>query len=319
MVSKITFAATGTRKEVVVKKVNSIHIESGWKRLTDTATITLPRNVNYFDKHKVKETFKKGDKVKIELGYNGNYVTEFEGYIAHVSADIPIVIKCEDEMYLLKKVPVNVSLANASLEELLVTILPGYDIDALEVEIGAQRFPKTTVAKVLEKLKDDYSLFSYMKGTQLVCGKVYADDSELEPIKLHLEKNVLNNDLNYKNKEDVLIRINAVSTLKNGDKIEVTIGDETGEERQLTYYGIEVKAELTKLANEDLKKYKVDGFTGAVKTYGIPVINHGNKIELVSDLYDDRNGVYYVEETIIDFTDAAEFRRKIQLGDKATV
>jgi len=319
MVAKITFAETDLRKEIIIRKMNSVHIETGWKRLTDTAEIIIARNVTYFDKHKVRETFKKGDPVKIELGYNGNYVTEFEGYISHVSADIPIVIKCEDEMYLLKKVPVNVSLANASLEELLVTILPGYDIDALEVEIGAQRHPKTTVAKVLEYLKDEYSLFTYMKGKQLVCGKVYADDSDQEPIKLHLEKNVLNNDLNYKNKEDVLIRINAVSTLKNGDKIEVTIGDETGEERQLTYYGIEIEAELTKLANEDLKKYKVDGFTGAVTCYGIPVINHGNKIELISDLYPDRNGLYYTEETIIDFLDTAEFRRKIQLGDKVII
>lgn len=318
MVAKITFAETDLREEIIIRKVNSVHIESGWKRLTDTATIIIARNVIYFDKHKVKETFRKGDSVKIELGYNGNYVTEFVGYISHVSADIPIIIKCEDEMYLLKKIPVNVSLANASLESLLVTILPGYDIDALAVEIGAQRHPKTTVAKVLEYLKDEYSLFTYMKGKQLVCGKIYADDSDQEPIKLHLERNVLNNDLNYKNKEDVLIRINAVSTLRNGDKIEITIGDETGEERQLTYYGIEIKAELTKLAKEDLKKYKVDGFTGSVKCYGIPVINHGNKIELISDLYPDRNGLNYVEETIIDFSDTAEFRRKIQLGDKVT-
>jgi hypothetical protein len=318
MIAKITFAETDTRKEVIIRKINSVHIESGWKRLTDTAEITIARNVTYFDKHKVKEIFKKGDPVKIELGYNGNYVTEFEGYITHVSADIPIVIKCEDEMYLLKKVPVNVSLAKANLKELLATILPGYSIDALEVEIGAQRHPKTTVAKVLEYLKDEYSLFSYMKGKQLVCGKVYADDSDEEAIKLHLEQNVVNNDLNYKSKEDVLIRINAVSTLSNGDKIEVTVGDETGEERQLTYYGIEVEAEITKLANEDLKKYKVDGFTGAITCYGIPVINHGNKIELISDLYPDRNGLYYVEETIIDFSDTAEFRRKVQLGDKVT-
>lgn len=318
MVSKITFPATEYREELILKKINAVRIESGWKMLTDTATITFARNVPYFNRHKVKETFRKGDPVKIELGYNGNYVTEFEGYISHVSADIPIVIKCEDEMYQLKKLPVNISLPATSLKKLLQTILPGYEIDALEVEIGPQRFPKTTVAKVLEKLKDDYSLYSYMKGKQLVCGKIYADDSALAPIKLHLEKNVVNNDLNYKNKEDVLIRINAVSTLKNGDKIEVKVGDESGEERQLSYYGIEIKAELTKLANEDLKKYKVDGFTGSVTCYGIPHIKHGNKVAVKSDLYPDRDGTYYVEETVIDFNDSPEYRRKIQLGDKVT-
>jgi len=318
MVAKITFPRTDNREQIVIKKVTSVHIESGWKRLTDTATITIARNVPYFDKYKVKEVFKKGDTVSIELGYNGQFYKEFGGYVTEVSADIPIVIKCEDEMYQLKKIPVNVSIEHASLEELLLTILPGYDLDVLNVELGSVRFPKTTVAKVLEYLKDEFSLYSYMKGKQLVCGKVYADESALLPIKLHLEKNVVNNDLNYRNKEDVLIRIIAVSTLNNGDKLQVKVGDETGEERQLTYYGITLKAELTKLAKEDLKKYKVDGFTGSITAYGIPVINHGNKVDLVSDLYPDRNGLYYVEEKVIDF-DENGFRRKVQLGDKVAV
>lgn len=325
MICKITFHATETRKEeLILRNVNAVHIESGWKRLTDSAEITLPRKAIYLEQGKttvsfyeVKEYFKKGDAVTIELGYNGNYVTEFTGYITHVSADIPIKIKLEDEMYQLKKLPVNISLQTSSLKKLLKEIIPGYEIDALEVELGALRFAKTTVAKVLEYLKDEYSLYSYMDGKKLVCGKIYADDFEVQSVNLHLEKNVVNNDLNYKDKEDVLIRINAVSTLKNGDKIEVTVGDETGEERQLSYYGIEIEAELTKLANEDLKKYKVDGFTGSVKAFGIPYFKHGMKVNLASDLYPDRNGLYYVEETIVDFSESG-YRRKGQLGDKVT-
>ena len=325
MVCKITFLATATRPELVLRKVNAVHVESGWKRLTDTAEITLPRKAIYLEQGKtkvnfyqVKEYFKKGDPVIIELGYNGVYVKEFEGYITHVSADIPIKIKCEDEMYQLKKLPVNISLQKTDLPKFLKKIVPDYEIDALEVQLGSLRFAKTTVAKVLEYLKDEYSLYSYMKGKTLVVGKVYADDSDAAPIKLHLEKNVVNNDLNYKDKEDVLIRITAVSTLSNGNKIEVTIGDETGEERQLTYFGIEIKAELTKLAKEDLKKYKVDGFTGGLKAFGIPFFNHGMKVDLESDLYPDRNGLYYVEETVVDFNDTPEYRRKGQLGDKVT-
>lgn len=325
MVAKITFPATDTRKELVLKKIESVHIESGWKRLTDTAEITLPRKAIYFENGKrkvtfyeVKKIFKKGDPVIIELGYNGMFVKEFTGYITHVSADIPIKIKCEDEMYQLKKIPINLSVRKTSLQELLEKMIPKYTIDALEVEIGAQRFAKTTVAKVLEYLKDEYSLYSYMKGSQLVCGKVYADDSDDAAIKLNLEKNVVNNDLNYKSKDDVIIRINAVSTLSNGSKLEVTVGDENGEERQLSYYGIEIKAELLKIAKEDLKKYKVDGFTGAVKCYGIPVIHHGNKIQLTSNQYPDRNGLYYVEETVIDFNESSGYRRNVKLGDKVT-
>lgn len=324
MVCKITFLATENRPELILRNINAVHIESGWKRLTDTAEITLPRKAIYLEQGKtrvnfyeIKEYFRKGDPVIIELGYNGKYVKEFEGYITHISADIPLKIKLEDEMYQLKKLPINISLPKTSLQSLLNKIIPGYEIDALEVELGSLKFAKTTVAKVLEYLKDEYSLYSYMDGKKLIVGKVYADDSDLEPVNLHLEKNVVNNDLNYKNKEDVLIRINAVSTLSNGTKIEVTIGDETGEERQLTYYGIELKAELTKLAKEDLKKYKVDGFTGSLTAFGIPFFKHGMKVNLDSGLYPDRKGLYYVEETIIDYNDAG-YRRKGQLGEKVT-
>jgi len=325
MICKITFPETTTRKELVLRNINGIQIQSGWKRLTDTEEITLPRKAIYFFEGKTSTTFKlisnwfkKGDPVIIELGYNQTYVKEFEGYITHVSADIPIKIKLEDEMYQLKKLPVNISLPKTSLKNLLKKIIPGYEIDALEVELGALKFAKTTVAKVLEYLKDEYSLYSYMDSKKLICGKIYADNSDQEPVKLHLEKNVVNNDLNYKNKEDELIKINAVSTLSNENKIEKTIGNETGEERQLTYYGIEVKAELEKIAKEDLKKYKVDGFSGSIKTFGVTVVKHGMKVDLKSDLYPDRNGLYYVEETVVDFNDTPEYRRKIQLGEKVT-
>ena len=275
MVCKVTFARTG----MVLRNINSVHIESGWKRLTDTAELTLPRKAIFKENGKkdfkiseVKQYFKIGDPVMIELGYDGKYQKEFEGYITHVSADIPIKIKLEDEMYQLKKLPVNISLQNTNLQTLLEKIIPGYEIDALEVELGALKFAKTTVAKVLEYLKDEYSLYSYMEGKKLICGKIYA----------------------------------------------VTVGDETGEERQLAYYGIEIEAELKKLANEDLKKYKVDGFTGSLKAFGIPFFRHGMKVNLDSDLYPDRKGQYYLEETIVDFNDTPEYRRKGQLGEKVT-
>ena len=316
MVARITFAATDARGELVLKKPTAITIDKSWQQLTDLATITMPRNVRDFEKTKVAELFKKDDPVKIELGYNGNYVTEFEGYIAKVSADVPVKIECEDEMRIISKIPVNASMPKTTLAELFKKLLPNYDVDALEVEIGTVRFSKTNMGAVLNFLKDDYSLYSYMKGKTLVCGKVYADDSDVAPVNLHLEKNVVNNSLNYRAAEDVRIKITAVSTLSNGTKLEATVGDEDGDERQLTYYGIEVLADLQRLANEDLKKYKVNGFDGSVATFGIPFIDHGYKVNLSSFQYPERNGTYYVERVKIDFDASPQYRRTIELGDK---
>jgi hypothetical protein len=317
MIAKITFAATETRGAVVLKKPTAVTIEKSWQQLTDIATITMPRNVTDFEKRKVGELFKREDPVKIELGYNGIYITEFEGYISRVSADIPIKIECEDEMRIISKIPINASLQKTSLANLFKKLLPSYEVDALEVEIGNVRFSKTNMGEVLKFLKEDYSLYSYMKGKKLVCGKIYTDDSDVQPVTLHLEKNVVNNSLNYKQANDIRIRINAVSTLANGTKLEVVVGDEEGDERQLTYYGIEVVAELEKLANEDLRKYKVAGFDGSVSTFGIPFIEHGYKVRLLSNQYPDREGTYYVERVKVTFDESPQYRRTIELGEKA--
>lgn len=315
MNARLTFAEYQGRREIIINKVSGITIETSFKQLTDTATVMLPRNVEFFDKNKVRDVFRRGAPIKIEFGYNGNYVNEFEGYVTQVSAGIPIVLTCEDEMWKLKQLPVNVSYSTVSLEKLLEDIAVGYDVDALEgVELGGVRFAQTNVALVLEKLsKDPYKLYSYMKGNQLVCGKYYADDTDEETVDFHLERNAVSNDLNYRNAEDIIIKIKGVSVLKNGRKLTAEIGDEGGDQYQLTYYNIEAKAEIIRLLEKDLETKKRGGFDGSFTAFGQPSVRHGLKVNLTSDLYEERSGRYYIESVSKTF-DHAKIRQVITLG-----
>ncbi|WP_220764304.1 hypothetical protein [Flavobacterium sp. UMI-01] len=277
----------------------------------------MPRNVSYFNKYNVREVFRKGDAITIYFGYDGNNEKEFEGYISEVSADIPIVIKFEDEMFNVRKIPVNYSAANTGLKELLQTIIPGYEIDALEgVQLGAVRLAKTGVGAVLDKLQSDWGLYTYMRGKTVVCGKYYVDESEYKPVNFNLERNCVSTALNYKKKEDVSLKIKVVSTLSNGKKIEVdNIGDKDGNERQLTFYNIELKAELERLGKLEYEKYKVDKFEGSFTAFGIPTVRHGLKVTIKSNLYEDRNGNYYIEKVVKTFKPGG-IRQEITLGDK---
>ncbi|WP_438710864.1 hypothetical protein ACSTS3_19695 [Aquimarina muelleri] len=315
MNARITLPAYEGRRELTINQVSAITTETSFKQLTDRATVTLPRNVRFFDKHKVRDIFRRGAPIKIEFGYNGDYVTEFEGYITQVSAGIPIVITCEDEMWKLKQLPVNVSFKNVTLQKLLETIAPNYSVDALEgVELGGVRFAKSTVALVLDKLsKDPYNLYSYMKGKQLVCGKYYADDTEEETVDFHLERNAVSNDLNYRNEEDIILKIKGVSVLKNGSKIEAEIGEAGGDQYQLTYYNIEAKAEVLKLLQKDFETKKRGGFDGSFTAFGVPSVRHGLKVNITSELYEDRSGLYYIEAVNKTF-DNAKIRQEITLG-----
>lgn len=297
---RIVFAKNDRRPEIVLTQVTEIIVESSWTLLTSTAEIVIPRKVKFFDKNSVRDTFRRGDYVTIAFGYNGKNNLEFKGYITEVSADIPISIKLQDEMWKLKQIPVNFSSPNISLKELLTQIAPGYKIDALEgVQIGSVRFPKTTVAAVLEKLQQDpWKLNTYFKTVNdtlvLVCGKYYADDSSEPKVNFHLERNCVSSSLNYVRKDDVLILIKGVSTLTNGTKIEVEFGDKDGQTRQLTHYN-KTKKELEVLVKLDYEKSKQDRFDGSFTAFGIPSVKHGQKASLTSSLYKDRNGTYFIE------------------------
>lgn len=313
----IYFPKNDRRREIQFYKVSEIETESSFKEMTSRGSITLPRNVRYFDKNKVKDVFRRGDQVSVSFGYDGVLIKEFEGYISEVSADYPIVIKMEDEMFNVKKIPVNYSNANTSLENLLKTIIPGYEIDVLEgVQLGAVKLPKTNVGPVLEKLQSEWGLYTYMRGKTVVCGKYYADDSAINQVNFDLERNCVSTSLNYQNKEDVSLKIKVVSTLRNGTKIEVeNIGDKDGNERQLTFYNIEIKAELERLGKLEYEKYKQDRFDGSFEAFGIPSVRHGMKVALKSTLYEERTGIYYIEKVNKKFTPSG-IRQDITLGDK---
>jgi hypothetical protein len=316
MVSKIVFPARDGRDEIIIRKCNSVNIETSWEMLTDVAVIVLPRNVKDFDKLNVKTVFKKGDPVEIYLGYDENLVLEFDGFISEVSADIPVKIKCDDFMYLLKKQPVNLSMKSTKLYDLVKQIVPaGIEIDVADINIGTKRFPNTTAAKVLEELQEN-NIYSYFKGRTLVVGKIYTDDTAI-PVVLNFNQNVVDHNLQYKSKDDVLIKIKGISSLPNGRKIEAEFGDEGGTQQNLSYYNIKLKADVLTLVKQDYEKYKVDGFEGHVEIFGIPSVTHGMKAKIISNPYPDRTGLYFIKKVEKDFSDAPSYHQKVYLDKKA--
>jgi hypothetical protein len=315
MVCEILFPKNDRRGKILFRNVNAVSIDSSWKNLTDKADITLPRKFKWADQE-LKDLIRKGDKVIIKLGYDDTLVEEFSGYVVDIEAGIPVKIYCEDNMYQLKKTPTNKSYANVKLAQLLKDIVPAWvKLDVIDVDLGAFRIEKSTVAKVLEKLKESYGLFSYFRGDTLYCGKVYQDIETVER-KYHFQRNIVSHDLKYRTKEDLRIKVTATSYLSTGKKIEVTLGDDDGEERTLSYYGIESQESLKKLAQQDMDKLKIDGYKGNFVTFGFPPVKHGYIANLVDDEYPERTGKNYIDSVKSDFSSSG-FRRTIEPGPRA--
>lgn len=313
---RIIFPKNERRQGFVLRTVHQVDIDSSWRQLTDVAEILLPRNVRYFESENVGEVFQRGDKVIIQLGYDDNLITEFVGYISRVSADIPILISCQDEMFKVKQIPVNYSHPDVSLKKLLSDLIPGYEIDALEgCQLGAVRFSKTTVDEVLEKLQQDMKLYTYVEPTtkKIVSGKIYADNSDDSSFLFDLERNVVSNDLSYRNKDDIRVKVNGI-LIKSGDKIEYSYGDDDADKNIDWQFLVKTKAELEVEVKRMYEANKLGGYDGSFTAFGAPSVQHGRKASLRSSLYKDREGTYYIEGVYKSFG-ISGYRQQIKLGN----
>jgi len=296
-------------------RISSVKIESSWDMLTDTAEVIIPRAL-YFGNKILKDNINSGDEIIIELGYDGVLKEEFRGYITKTTTDAPIILKCEDNMWRLKQVPINQIFKDLSLNDLLSEIVPAeFNIDCADMLIGDIVAANITVAQILQMLKDDYSIYSYFKGNTLIVGKIFTDDTET--VEYGFEKNIISHTLKYKTADDMKIKVTAECIKPDGSKISVTVGDDDGVESKLIYSGIKNKTDLEKIANLDLERMKIDGYEGNINTFGIPYVQHGYTAYLDSKQYPERAGNYYINAVNTDFS-VNGFRRTVTIGKKAS-
>ena len=318
MNAKVVFKATESHPEFYIRRISEVEIESSWKMICSTAQVVLPRNIKDFNQNKVKDWFKRGDKVEIYLcyGLDEDLILEFSGYITQVSADYPITIKLEDEMWRLKQIPVNFSSKNEKLKSFVQKYVTDYPIliDA-EVPLGAINIKNKTLGEVFKKFQEDLSLYPFIRNGKLVVAKPYSDVSDKIPV-FDLEKNCVSNDLNYLSKEERTVKVIAESVqnfAKTKKKLKFELGDpdpKTTINKTLSVTTLnDLQAEVRRIY--DL--YKKEGFDGSFTTFGTPSVQHGQKVKITSSLYPDREGIYYSDSVKKTFNRDG-YRQEIELG-----
>jgi phage protein D len=302
---------------LVFNLVNSISIDDSWKNITQTATIKLPRLQKLVgdDNYKIKV----GDRVIIQLGYDDILQNEFQGYVSARGFNSPLEIMCEDEMWKQKQRTVTNSWPSTTLKSILKYLIPGADTANVQnITLTNFRLDHVTPTKALEKLKDEYGIVAYYRGTQLFCGLAYTEGA-LGEARYHFQKNVPLNEgnLEFKESGDVKIKVRAISMLPNNKKIEIELGDDSGNETTLHFYNL-TKAELRKQAEIKIKKLKYTGYRGTLKVFGMPRVTHGMIADLTNTKYPERGGRYLIDgvKTIYD---SSGFRRDIELGPRVDV
>jgi len=339
-----------TGEEVEFDFCNNFAINEGYEFLTDTAQITVPRKltqsgVNLFTGS--NPIFKRKDKIKIEAGYHPNRRLLFEGFISHVSANIPVQLDCEDYMFLMKQFKVTypkkftvvttskkgkplkrkkIISDNITLKQLVDYIFNEGDYNDItndisyelvdDIKLGQFRASNATPAEIFDKLKDLYGLYTYFIGTKLYIGFASnaADTNEAE---FKMEQVCINsNDLDYQREEDYTIKVKCISMLPDNTRIEAESGDPDGEQRTYHYYNVKTKSELKTIAEKRVKEQKYTGFRGSFITFGEPYLRHGDRLKMTSVKLPERDGTYLIKSVRRAFSVDGGYRQIFELGLK---
>lgn len=287
--------------------------------LTDTCELALPKNIKWqgYTSANKYPPIKRGDKVIVKIGYE-KPVTRFVGYVRSVDAQTPVRIKCEDEMFLLKQTKLAPkSFKNATLQEVVSYLLLGtgvkFELIDKEIQIGKYRIVKPTISEELQELREKYLLSSYFRNingkTVLYVGLKYPLDNRKKVVFQH-SKNIISEDLEYRKKEDIRVRVEAVSFGKKHKKTTIEVGDKNGDVIKIRIDGL-TETELKKYAVQALERYKQSGFKGSFETFGQPEVSKCDMVDITAS--DGNKGAYLVEKNEISFG-VNGYRQHITLG-----
>ena len=286
--------------------INEVQIESSWDTLTDTCTITLPKKLKWKGKSIVEganAVFKIGMPVFVFLGYDYKFELVFEGFLTRIEPKLPLKLYCEDAMWNLKQTEVKaLSQKNATVKSLLSDYYKG-ELKTFDADLGKFRIQNATLANVFEELDKNYSLKTFFRNGILHVGTPYlltANDRNKH--QFDFEKNVISADsLEYKGKDDSKIKVKAIShnSVTNA-KIEVNVGDETGELRTINKVDL-TEEQLKEEAIRQIDLLKYEGFRGSFESFGEPFVRFCDIVELTDPNIQERNGSYFVKSVNYSF------------------
>lgn len=318
-------------------QVNEVDIEKSWMELGDKCDIRLPKNVRTetLETKTLEEFISVGDAVSVKLWYDGFTAhEEFSGFVRRISPTFPFEIECEDHIHFLRKTPIKkswkisdkvtlktvvkhlVDEVNKRYSSAKITLsgdLPDVTFsEGLVIEQG------NTAATALQKLKEEFGLVSYLKGRELFTGLAY--QQKLGTVKYSLAWNVISSDLKYRNEDDIQLRVRAIGMQADNKKVTADdVGDVDGELRTLHFYNISDKAQLKKLAEQELKRLKYTGYEGSIDTFLYPYAEPLMLAELQDPQYGEtRSGTYVIDSVRTQFG-AYGTRRTVELGVKVSV
>ena len=331
----------------VFRSVSSVEIERSMHTLSDKCEIELPmtavkkRNGEFVTNVPTPKAFNVGDEIEVQLGYNGNLVTEFRGFVKSIAPSTPTKIVCEDETYLLRKNTINKHYENATLKQIVEDCIKGTGI-TVENELPNFSLHQFTIrnsnaAFVLQKLIEDYGLTIFFPSWKKIHVGITVGGVVQKTTKYEIGRNVIDNDLEVVDSTDTELQLECKTILPNGNELKVTVGDNgeytdktdkkreskenvkvigSPEKRTMYFYNVQTAKELASVGLAHLQKLKYTGLKGSLTGFLIPFTTCGQSVSIVDKRFENRlDGVYLAEKVTVSFGEGGG-RRRVELGLK---
>lgn len=315
------------------KGVHEVRIKKSIRTYRDMATIWLPAHASMIKKSdpdniRMVETaneIAEGDHVTIKLGYNDELAEEFRGFVRRVNFSTPCEVECEGYSYQLDRNNVNKYFANASAREVLEAAISGTDIklqlaDDLPAVSGV-KCPDRSGAELLDyligKVYDNAVTAFFIQPDVLYVGLRYT--AFKNTVKVTLGKNAIRDgQLKLRDDAKLKVTIHYVNKKPNGSKVSGKRDNGVGKLLLKRLSHILSDADLEKLASAKLDRINYNGFEGRITTLGRPIIEPGDKVDLLVphfDKFKNERGSYIAETVDVRYG-LRGYRRIVGIGAK---
>lgn len=273
-----------------------------------------------------RNAFKDGSKVVVQLGYNGNYKTEFEGFIRRTDVKNPsLIIYCEGYIYQLEHHLKAKEFVDVDYKEILQYITAGTDIvlspkmNDITFKVNRYAVKPEHARTALKSFSDTYLLSVFMKDNVLYAGLQYG--FVFNTIKYAYGTNMCNvvqaGELK-RHEGNVEIRINVVGGGRKKSKIvKYSAGDNTSNVVTKHLRNVTDLAAIKRYGDTYIQNAKYVGFQGSIETMGLPFAQHGDTADYYDNIYAERTGRYVINHVEVIY-DTNGFKRIVGLGYDAT-
>jgi len=298
--------------------IESVEVVHSVELLSDTATITLP-SAAFNKAFEINDKIKRGDAVKIELGYDDKLVTEFEGFLEQEpnTDNGSLVLRCEDGLFQYRKSLDNIVLKSCSVSDVLNHVnksIGGFTLKC-DYDFKYDKFVinNATGYDVLKKIQEEAKPNIYLKENVL---HVHPQYSEIfGKANYDFSKNIETVDLKYKKAEDRKFMVTVESKGTDGKLIKEEYGTTGGDKLHLNVSGITDRASLKKIATEALQSKTYTGYEGTFTGWLVPYCDSGYQVKIVDQDYEYKTGTYYVLEVKTNFSKDGGVRT-VKIGKK---